>query len=701
MALSQEDRIAKLKTPLGADVLVLNRVVISEQLSQPFRIEADLLTEQKNLRFEDLIGESVTITIYTHQDVPRYYNGIVSRFTQMGMESQYEAYRMEVVPKLWVLSRTYQSRIFQNLSASDILKKVLKDVDVEWSLTGTYDTRDYCVQYRETDLNFVSRLMEQEGMHYFFKFSDGQHKMVVADNAGAHEVLLSHYLDVSYRPYTGRPTGDEFIYDWAQDKILLPATYTHTDYDFVSPKKDLMTRSQETREHALGNGEWYDFPGLHTTSGLGERRARVRCEEMIARYDMAKGKADARGLQTGFVFTLKDHPRTDQNVKHLVTSAVHTIQLDALESGDLDRGAPYLCSFSTIPASVPFRAQRVAPKPFVQGPQTAIIVGPSGEEIYTDQYGRVKVQFHWDRDGKFDENSSCWVRVSQVWAGKNWGAMHIPRIGQEVVVDFLEGDPDQPIIVGRVYNGDCMPPYTLPDQKVVSGIKSNSTIGGGGYNEYSMDDTKGSEKITEHAQKDLLVTVINDETRNVNHDRTTTVTNDDTRTVNHDSKTTTANNDTETVGVNQSVTIGEAQTVKIGTTQSTNIGAEQTIDIGAALSVTIGAEESRDVGAAREVSIGLDDSLEVGAAIEMTAGADIAITAGGAVEVTGGGDVAVTGGGAVEVTAGAEMAVTAGGAMELTAGLVIAITAGGAVTITSPVSIALTAPVVLIQGIPI
>ena len=677
MALSQKNRIASLKTPAGTDVLVLNRVVISEQLSQPFRIEADLLSEKKDLKFEDLIGQSVTITMSTHEDVPRYFNGIVSRFTQMGMESRFEAYRMEVVPKLWVLSRTYQCRIFQKMSAEDILKKVLKEIDVEWSLTGTYDTRDYCVQYRETDLNFISRLMEQEGMHYFFKFSDGQHKMVIADNEGAHETLLDHYAEIEYRPYTGRPTGDEFIYDWAQDKILLPATYTHTDYDFESPKKDLMTRSQHTREHALGDGEWYDFPGLHMNTGLGDRRARVRGEEMLARYDMAKGKADVRGLQAGFTFTLKDHPRGDQNQKYLVTSAVHTIQLDALESGDVDRGTAYLCSFNTIPASTSFRPQRVAPKPFVQGPQTAIVVGPQGEEIYTDQYGRVKVQFHWDREGKLNENSSCWVRVSQVWAGKNWGAMHIPRIGQEVVVDFLEGDPDQPIVVGRVYNGECMPPYALPDQKVVSGVKTNSTLGGGGYNELSMDDTKASEKITIHAQKDLNITVLNNETRTVIVDRTTKI----------------DNNDTETVGVNQSITIGSAQTVKIGSTQSTNIGAEQTIDIGAALSVTVGGEESRDVGAARETTIGADDSLEVGGAIEMTAGADIAITGGGAVEVTGGGDVAVTAGGAIEITAGGVITITAGGA--------VAIEAAGAVAISSAVSIALNAPIVEIQGIPI
>jgi len=661
MSISQAKRIAKIDTPAGQDVLVLNRVVISEQLSQPFRIEADLLSESKALKFEDLIGESVTITMATDEDIPRYFNGIVSRFTQMGMESRFEAYRMEIVPRLWAFSRTFQSRIFQNLAVRDIITKVLEGVVIEWSLTASYQPRDYCVQYRETDLNFVSRLMEEEGIHYFFKHSHGKHTMVIADNPGAHEVLLDKYAKIAFRPYTGAPTGDEFVYDWAQDKVLLPAKYTHTDFDFESPKKNLLARSEKSFGHALDTGEWYDFPGLYTSPGIGDKRARVRCEEMHTRYDMAKGKADARGLQTGFVFTMLDHPRGDQNVKHLVTAAIHTIQLDALESGDIDSGSPYLCSFSTIPSSVPYRPQRITPKPFVQGPQTAMVVGPAGEEIYTDKYGRVKVQFHWDREGKFDQNSSCWVRVSQIWAGKNWGGMTIPRIGQEVVVDFLEGDPDQPIIIGRVYNGESMPPYDLPGKKVVSGVKTNSTPGGGGYNELAMDDTKGSEKYTVHAQKDMDTTVLHDETHDVTNDRTTTI----------------GHNDTETVGMNQEITIGKDRTLTVAEKQTTTIGAE--------LSTTVGGEESRTVGAARSTNIGAEDSLTVGAAISTTAGAEISITAGAAISVTAGGAIEITAGGAVVITGGAA----------------ISIEAGAAIAISSAVAIAIDAPVLALNGRPV
>lgn len=666
MALIQDSRIAIINTPLGKDKVVLNRVVISEQLSQPFRIEADLLSELKEIKFEEIIGQSVTITMLTHEDQPRYFNGIVSRFSQMGMESRFEAYRAEIVPAFWVLSRTYQSRIFQNLNVPDILKKVLAGLDVEWALTGSYQPRDYCVQYRETDLNFAARLMEEEGIYYFFKHSMGRHTMVIANNPGAHDVLLPYYNEVAFRPYTGRPTGSEFIHDWVVDKLLLPATYTHTDYDFESPKKSLLTKSQKAREHAHGTGEWYDFPGLHTSPGLGEQRARVRTEEMHSRYEVAKGKADVRGLQTGYVFNLIDHPRKDQNAKHLVTSSVHTILLDAYESGDTDRGAPYHVSFTTIPAKVPYRPQRVTAKPFVQGPQTAIVVGPKGEEIYTDKYGRVKVQFHWDRDGKFDQNSSCWVRVSQIWAGKSWGGMSIPRIGQEVVVDFLEGDPDQPIIVGRVYNGESMPPFGLPGQKVVSGVKTNSTPGGGGYNEFSMDDSKGKEKIVIHGQYDMEKTIEHNDTTTIKNDREATIGHNDTTTIGNNRSITVGLNDTEKIGMDQSITIGKGQTIMIAGTSSTTVGATE--------STTIGTSESHTVGGARTTTIGLADTTQVG------------------------GPITITGAAAVTVTAGGVVAITAGGAMSITGGAAVAITAGAALAISSTVAIAITAPVLTLNG---
>ena len=557
----------------------------------------------------------------------------------MGMDSRFEAYRAEIVPIFWVFTRTYQCRIFQKLTVPDILKKVLTGMPCEWALQGSYEPREYCVQYRETDFNFASRLMEEEGIYYFFKHSDGEHKMVIANNPGAHEVLLPDYKEIAFRPYTGRPTGSEFIYDWSHDKVLLPATYTHTDYDFEAPQKSLMTRSKEARKHAHGEGEWYDFPGLHTSPGLGNTRARVRAEEIHARYETAQGKADARGIQTGFVFTLIDHPLGDQNIKHLVTSSVHTLQMDAYESGDTDSGTPYHCSFSTIPAKTPFRPQRTAAKPFVQGTQTAIVVGPAGEEIYTDKYARVKVQFHWDREGKMNESSSCWVRVSQLWAGKGWGGMTIPRIGQEVIVDFLEGDPDQPIIIGRVYNGESMPPYPLPAKKVISGWKSNSTPGGGGYNEINMDDTKGTEKINIHAQFDMITVIEHNEEETVGMDRTETV----------------GNNHTETIGKNQSSTVGDNETTSIGKNRSETVGKDETIDIGGKRTETVGKDETITVGGAESRTVGKTYSLEVADSISIVCGASsITMKKDGTIEIQGK-DIAITGAGKFTAKSAGEM----------------------------------------------
>ncbi len=649
--ISQVDRIASLSTPLGANVLVLDSVVIREELSKPFSIEADLLSESADVNFEDIIGQSVTITLLTKLDDPRFFNGIVRRFSQRAMRSRYAAYHMEVVPKLWSLNCNAQCRIFQNKSVPEIIEKVLEGLDIELALTGSYDPRVYCVQYRESDMNFVQRLMEEEGIYYFFKHEEGKHSMVIADSAGAHEVLLPEYSTVAYRPYDGSPTGDEFIYDWAVDKTLLPASYTHTDYDFETPRKSLMTRSMKARSHALAVGEVYDYPGSHSSFSLGEQRARVRLEELQADYEVGQGKTDSRGLQCGFKFDLKDHPRGDQNCAHLVTSAVHVIQLDALESGNLGDTPPYLCEFTTQPFAEPFRAECSTPCPIVQGPQTAVVVGPGGEEIYTDEHGRVKVQFHWDREGKRNEDSSCWVRVSSAWAGQGWGEISVPRIGQEVIVDFLEGDPDHPIITGRVYNGTCPPPFALPGQKMVSGIKSNSTPGGGGYNEFSLNDTKGTEKIVIHGQYDMETTILHDDEKTVGNNETTDIKNERFVTVGTNHTETVKFEQKKTVGTSRYVTVVKNETIKIGSSQSTTIGAKRDL--------TVGGTDSNTIVGTRSTTVGASESLTVGGSIAVTGGVAVSISAGGAITITGGGVISITAGGAMTISAGAALAITA------------------------------------------
>ncbi|MGV3532527.1 MAG: type VI secretion system Vgr family protein, partial [Chthoniobacteraceae bacterium] len=311
--------------------------------------------------------------------------------------------------------------------------------------------------------------------------------------------------------------------------------------------------------------------------------------------------------------------------------------------GFADEGSPYLCEFDATPLSEPYRAPRVSQRPFVQGPQTAVVVGPSGEEIYTDKHGRVKVQFHWDREGTKNEGSTCWVRVSQPWAGKGWGSVSIPRIGQEVVVDFLEGDPDSPIIVGRVYNGECTPPFDLPGKKMVSGVKSNSTPGGGGYNEISLDDTKGTEKIVIHGQYDMETEILHDDTKTVGNNESTTIAVDRDVTVgkNHD----------ETVGMNQTKTIGKSRSLTVGVDETINISAKQSTTIGGLRELTVGGSDTTKVGGVRSATVGGAESLSVGAAMTVSAGAAISMTAGGVITITAAGAITITAGAALAITA--------------------------------------------------
>ena len=369
------------------------------------------------------------------------------------------------------------------------------------------------------------------------------------------------------------------------------------------------------------------------------------------------------------MFNLIDYPRDDQNRQYLITGANYTLQSDEYESRpSLEESPVFRCSLTTIDAEVPYRPPRITPKPFVQGPQTAIVTGKAGEEIWTDKYGRVKIQFHWDRYGKRDENSSCWVRVSHPWAGKGWGAVAIPRIGQEVIVEFLEGDPDQPIITGRVYNGDSMPPYGLPDSAVISGLKSNSTKGGGGYNEYVMDDTKGNELIREHGQYDKDSTIEHDLREHVLNNRSRDVAVDETISI--------GNNQSQTIGVDQTENIGANQTYSIGANQTGTVGANRSTTVGANDTETIGANQSVNVGASKTETIAIAYALTIGAAMNHAIGAALAQQVGGAKIVTVGAvsseeigaSKSVSAGGSISEQAGSNISAQAGGTMSLKSG---------------------------------
>ena len=532
---TQEGGLFKIDTPLGKDVLLLRGFKGTEGISRLFRFELDLLSEESSISFPDMVGKNVTISLKQPDGSYRYLNGIISRFAQSATEEQFTSYGAEMVPWLWFLTRSADCRIFQNKSIPDIITQVFNDLglnDYTNSLQGSYDPREYCVQYRESDFHFVSRLMEEYGIFYFFKHENGKHTLVLADDSTAHSACPGQ-SSVRYVTVSGGPQKD-VITGWQIEQELRTGKYSLEDYNFQTPSADL-TASEPTVYDVGGNSKFeiYDYPGEYLTKGAGQSLAKVRMQEEEAEHLVAHGTSHCRMFVSGYKFSLEEHPRKDMNTDYVLTEIQHTAMTNAYPSSGSPEGESYSNTFTCIPFSVPFRPLRVTPRPTVKGLQPAVVVGPSGEEIYTDKYGRVRVQFFWDRLGKKNENSTCWVRVSQVWAGKNWGAMFLPRIGQEVLVDFLESDPDQPVITGRVYNAEQMPPGTLPGNQNISGLRSRSTKGGAEHdaNVLTFDDTKGSEVFYMRAQKDMAVRVENNDDLKVFNDQTIAIHNNRTEVV--------------------------------------------------------------------------------------------------------------------------------------------------------------------------
>lgn len=663
MAQLQTSRPFQLTTPLGDDVLLFHRMTATEDLGRLFRLDLDLLSTEQDIRFEDILGQNITVRLTLPNGNERYFNGFVTQFRLEGSVDDYHHYSMTVHPWLWFLTRTSDCRIFQTMTVPDIVKTVFRDhgfTDFEESL-GSYRIWDYCVQYRETDFNFVSRLLEQEGIYYFFKHENNKHTLVLSDSISAHAPYPGYESLPFYPPDDHPRPMEEHIYDWNVTQEIKPGTYALNEYDFTAPKANLHVKSSILRNHAYADMEIYDYPGEYPDAGNGETYARARIEALQTDQEIAHAQGNAMGLAVGSLFELANYPRTDQNREYLIVSAIHQMESDAFISGGASGTGPqYTCSFTAISSRNPYRSAQTTPKPAIQGIQTAVVVGPAGDEIHTDPYGRVKIQFHWDRYGKHDENSSCWVRVSHPTAGKGWGAVQIPRIGQEVIVEFLEGDPDRPIITGRVYNNDNMPPYGLPAGGMVSGMKSNSTPGGGGYNEMSMNDTKGEEKVTIHAQFDMDTTVENDQTLTVHNNRTTTIDVDDTETVSGnqtinigvDQKETIGSNKTESIGANETRTIGKNKTETvtintaetIGVAKELSIGGAYQVSVGAAMNETVIGAKAEEIGAVKSVNVGGNSSENIGGNKSVNAGKDISESAGKDVIIQSGKKMALTAG---------------------------------------------------------
>lgn len=679
---TQANRRITISTPLGEDVLLLRALTGSETVSHLFQFDLDLLSENDSITLRDLVGKNVTTTITGADGTERHWNGFISRFSQGHRTKRFTSYHAEMVPWLWFLTRTADCRIFQKKKVPDIIKQIFDDLgfkDYEFRLYGDFAPREYCVQYRETDFDFVSRLMEEEGICYFFQHDKRKHVLILANDPAAHDPCPGQ--EKARYDSRNNIAYEDVITELRYEEEFRPGGWAHTDYNFETPSTSLAISVKGKNPYEI-----YDYPGEYGARGEGDRYARIRLQEQTAAGALVEGGGSCRYFTAGHKFTLEDHYRADLNQPYLLTSIRHTANLgtEYEPSSGADEEFTYQNTFQCIPFSIPFRPARVTPHPSVRGCQTAVVVGPAGEEIYTDKHGRVKVQFHWDREGKRDESSSCWVRVSHPWAGQGWGAISIPRIGQEVIVDFLEGDPDQPIIVGRVYNAEQMPPFGMPAGAVVSGVKSNSTKGGGGYNEISLNDTKGTELINIHAQYD--------QQKKVEHDERVDVGNDRTEHVGHNETITIDNNRTEKVGVNEDITIGSNRTEKVGSNEKISIGANRTETVGSNESITIGANRTENVAANETITIGanrtenvnanetvtvallrthnvgVNDMLNVGAANEVSVGGVQAITVGATRAVTVGSSQTITVGSSQTTSVGSDDALNVGGNQSTTVG---------------------------------
>jgi len=525
-AISQTGRIGKLTTSAGEDVFGLERIEAEEALSELFEFRIGAISEQANFNFNSLLGKNACVTLETVDGLKRVFNGVLIEAKWTGARYDLSTYQMVLRPWLWLLSRGSDSRIFANMKTPDILKQVFNDrgfSDVRDALTGSYPTLEYTVQYRETDLNFVCRLMEEYGIYYFFEHSEDKHTLVLADSPTAHKPAPG-LASVPFLPEVDAMRRDEQqIESWTSSRGLQTGVYTLNDYNYDKPSADLVGKDSEPGSYAHGSIEMYNYPGGYDDKDVGTQLAKVREQAEQAKDDRRSAAGAAPSLFPGVKMTLAQHPNGSENQEYLVLRARHSYHDQSYVSGQLEPST-YSGGYELMEASRQFRAPWLAQKGIVHGPHSALVVGKQGEEIDVDDQGRILVQFYWDRKKK----PSRRVRVAQIWAGKTRGALFLPRIGDEVLIDYEDGDPDRPIVIGSVYNGNNKVPTPLPDDKVHSGILTKSSKGGDGYHMLLFDDTAGSEKIKLRSQKDLMFKALNDEQRDIGHNQTETVGGDET-----------------------------------------------------------------------------------------------------------------------------------------------------------------------------
>ncbi|CCJ77528.1 VgrG protein [Cronobacter muytjensii 530] len=500
-----------------------------ESLSEPFLFTLTLLGTDARAERSALLGQPVTVTIPTQALMtPRYLNGKVTRVAVSAVEmsgTRYAAYELTVEPDLWPMQRDRNLRIFQGQTVPQIVKTLLGEsrVNVEERLSGSYRVWEYCVQYQESSLDFMSRLLELEGITYHFRHEQDRHTLILTDAPGQYEPFPGYETIPYHVTPSGGTTDEEGISQWALEDSVTPGIYSLDDYDFRKPNAWLFQARQNPKSPQPGSIDVYDWPGRFVEHGHGEFYARIRQERWQVEHRQTQGTATALGIAPGHTFVLRNAPFFGDNGEYLTTVAHYHFEENRYASG-ADSNTIHETRFEVIPADVPYRPAQKTPWPRTYGPQTAKVVGPQGESIWTDKYGRVKVKFHWDRLSKGDDTSSGWVRVSSAWAGQGFGGVQIPRVGDEVVVDFINGDPDRPLITGRVYNEASMPPWALPDDATRMGFMTRSKDGHRDNASYLFfEDKMGDELLDMHAEKNMNISVENDKTVTIDGSRTTTI----------------------------------------------------------------------------------------------------------------------------------------------------------------------------------
>lgn len=634
-------RPLRVRTWLGHDGLRVRSIRGREAVSEPFSYELELLTERRAMTPDELIGQPVGIDVDLSGGVVRHIHGIVWQCRRLPDQGGWVRLIATVVPWLRLLEQSTDCRIFQRMSAPEIIKQVFRDHgfgEFHDALAGNYPVREYCVQYRESALDFVSRLMEEEGIAYRFRHEASRHELVLFDDSPS-APASDQCPSLPYIEPDAVNDLNERVWDWSMRSDLRPARYAHTDYDFQKPNKPLLTKAGAPWDPPSATFEVFDYPGGYVSSDHGQHDSSVRIEEMHADRTVFSGRSSARGIEAGRRLRLERDPFNVGD--YFVTGVGMEIVLDQHESARAGgEEAIVSVTFEATPAQRRFRPARRTVRPIVRGPQTAEVVGPAGREIHTDEHGRVKVQFHWDRYGRRDDESSCWIRVSQAWGGKGFGGVTVPRIGQEVIVDFLEGDPDRPIITGRVYNGANRSSLNLPADAMKTCLRTNSLNKTGGYNEIVFDDTTGREGLHMRSQYD--------HTYWVGHDRAGEVGNDSTEKVGNNHTQQIVNNAVEQVGVDKIIDVGSNLVINAGTSITLKCGASTiymnhagVISISGTVVTTSATTNAAMVAPLTQVSGGIMLALVGGVTLvegiaTHVGGATVASVRGGKVDVVGG-----------------------------------------------------------------